>query len=261
MSGFFVARRDAKDNEMQNQDAHRAAALKAVGICFQTRFATANYLFAAGSIMRGQGTHFSDIDLVVVFPSLERAWRESFTVDGFPVEAFVHDHETIAYYMAKDIEAGRPVMLSMVATGTIFGPDIEAARELKAVAERLIAEGPRQLVGPAYDTMRYLISDLADDLRGDRSPDEVAGIAAVLYPKLVDLILLGRGQWTGSGKWGARLVKSCDADLAGALARAFRAAAIGDGRALLKLTDAELARHGGRYFEGYKVLAPIDARE
>jgi len=41
--------------------------------------------------MRGEGNDCSDIDLAVAFPNLPKAWRESFDMEGFPVEAFVQD--------------------------------------------------------------------------------------------------------------------------------------------------------------------------
>ncbi|PSJ57663.1 nucleotidyltransferase domain-containing protein [Pseudaminobacter soli (ex Li et al. 2025)] len=245
---------------MDDQELQHAAAMEVARKCLETRFIGARYLFATGSILRGQGTSFSDIDLVVVFPKLERAWRESFILDGFPVEAFVHDSQTLAYYMEKDVEGGCPTMLSMVATGAIVGPSLKTALAIQTGARRALAEGPRPLAGPAYDTMRYLLSDLADDLRGDRPGDEIAAIAALLYPLLIDFILIGRGQWTGRGKWGPRLLRQFDAHLGAAITQAFAAATRGDSEALLGLADAELERHGGRYFDGYRMLAPLDAR-
>jgi len=58
------------------------------------RYPDAVAVFAAGSIVRGEGTASSDLDLVVVHASLPCAYRESFRFDGYPVEAFVHDDLT-----------------------------------------------------------------------------------------------------------------------------------------------------------------------
>ena len=65
------------------------------------RYADAGAVFAAGSIVRGEGTPFSDLDLVIVYPQLERAYRESFRFDGLPVEAFVHDPATLEYFFTE----------------------------------------------------------------------------------------------------------------------------------------------------------------
>ncbi|PDT04545.1 MULTISPECIES: nucleotidyltransferase domain-containing protein [unclassified Rhizobium] len=225
-----------------------------------SRYAGAAFAYVSGSIMRGEGTAFSDIDLVVMFPSLERAWRESFSEEGFPVEAFVHDPETLAHYLHQDAESGCPVMVNMVATGSIVGPDAERARLIQAKAADVLAAGPKPLAGAGYDMLRYHVTDLADDLRGDRPPEEIAAIAALLYPRLADLILLGRGIWTGRGKWAPRLIRKLDARLAAEFDAAFTLAVQGDGSRLLALADSELALHGGRCFDGFRQEAPMEAR-
>lgn len=245
---------------MNDQDPVAARALTVAERALVSRFSGAACAIVAGSIMRGEGTIASDIDLVVLFPRLERAWRESFIADGVPVEAFVHDPETLAFYFDKDIASGRPVMLSMVASGVVIGPRRSLAEPARLAATRALAAGPRPLAGPAYETMRYMASDLIDDLRGQRPAAEVAAIAAHLYPRLIDLMLLGRGTWTGSGKWGPRLLRRLDSRLADRFDAAITAAASGDGAALLALAETELGRHGGPCFDGYAQLAPLEAR-
>ncbi|MBB2755448.1 UNVERIFIED_ORG: hypothetical protein GGI57_006192 [Rhizobium aethiopicum] len=235
-------------------------ALAAARRCVASRFAGAAFVFVTGSIMRGEGTAFSDIDLVVVFPALERAWRESFIDDGFPVEAFVHDPQTLAHYLHQDADSGYPIMVNMVATGSILGPDIERARLIQAQAAGTLAAGPKPLAGAGYDMLRYQVTDLADDLRGARPPEEIAAIAAQLHQKLADLILLGRGAWAGRGKWAPRVMRKLDAQLAAEFDAAFRLAAEGDGARFLALADSELARHGGRCFDGFRQEAPLEAR-
>lgn len=43
---------------------------------FRSRYEGASFAYVAGSIMRGQGTYLSDIDLVVIYDQLEAARRE-----------------------------------------------------------------------------------------------------------------------------------------------------------------------------------------
>ncbi len=69
--------------------------LRVAGLVRDRRYADAAAVFAAGSIVRGEGTAFSDLDLVVVYPRLPCAYRKSFRCEGYPVEAFVHDPETL----------------------------------------------------------------------------------------------------------------------------------------------------------------------
>jgi predicted nucleotidyltransferase len=49
------------------------------------RYEDAAAVFAAGSIVRGHGTPFSDLDLVVVYAQLPCAYRESFRSGGYTI--------------------------------------------------------------------------------------------------------------------------------------------------------------------------------
>lgn len=242
------------------QDQGIDAALAAARKCLATRFKGASHLFVAGSILRGDGNAFSDIDIVVLYPKLERAWRESFVLDGFPIEAFVQDPETLAYFFEHDAERGVPVIIDMVANGVILGDASAEAAVLQQRAWQILAARPKPLTGAPLDAMRYVLTDLADDLRADRPADEIAATAAQLYPRLIDLMLPGRGHWTGNGKWGPRLLRRLDPALAEVAAETFRDAVLGKPSALVSLTDQELARHGGRCFDGYRSDAALDAR-
>lgn len=42
-----------------------------------SKFPDARTIFLAGSVIRGEGTPSSDLDLVVMFEHLEHGWRES----------------------------------------------------------------------------------------------------------------------------------------------------------------------------------------
>ena len=82
------------------------------------RYPDASAIFAAGSIVRGEGTATSDLDLVVVYASLPSAYRESFRFGGVPVEAFVHDPETLEYFFVDvDRASGVPALPQMVVEG------------------------------------------------------------------------------------------------------------------------------------------------
>jgi hypothetical protein len=58
---------------------------------------------------------------VVIYDHLEAARRESFIVVGIPVEAFVYDEETLAWFVNEDVLRGRPSILNMLAEGTVIG--------------------------------------------------------------------------------------------------------------------------------------------
>ena len=243
------------------ETARIEAAVAAAESVLAARYPDADFAFAAGSIIRGQGTPHSDIDLVVMYGRIDRARRESFRSGGFPIEAFVHDPETLRWFMDQDVARGRPVILTMVAEGRLIGPVTAGAEASRAEATGLLAKGPPPLSAKRRNALRYEITDLVDDLRDRRPPPEMLAIGAALHQRLADLMLLGRGRWTGSGKWIPRLLAALDESLGRDFDEAFRRL-FADGRAdlLIALAEAELRRHGGPLFAGDRREAPADAR-
>jgi hypothetical protein len=246
---------------MTTGTAQIEAALATAQAVMTERYPDADFAFVAGSIIRGQGTAHSDIDLVVVYRRIGRARRESFRSGGFPVEAFVHDPATLRWFMDQDVARGRPSIITMVADGRLVGPVTTGAETLRSEALGLLAKGPPPLAAERRDALRYEITDLIDDLRDRRTPQEMLAIGAALHQRLADLTLLGRGHWTGSGKWIPRLLAALDESLSRDFDEAFRRL-FAEGRAdlLIAFAEAELGRHGGPLFEGDRREAPVDAR-
>src|SRR5215216_7592421 len=81
------------------------------------RYDGARVLFLAGSVMRGEATPASDLDIVVVYGQLPNAYREAFVYAGWPVETFVHDAETLERFFEADRRRGLPALMSMVWEG------------------------------------------------------------------------------------------------------------------------------------------------
>ena len=107
------------------------------------RYPAAEAVFAAGSIVRGQATPYSDLDLVVVQPRLPAAYRESFKFDGYPVEAFVHDAETLEYFFLDgDRPSGVPSLTQMVLEGIEVPVSTASSERLKQRAADVLAGGP-----------------------------------------------------------------------------------------------------------------------
>lgn len=236
-------------------------ALAAAEAVFRSRYDGASFAYVAGSIMRGQGTRLSDIDLVVVYDRLDAARRESFIAKGVPVEAFVHDTETLAWFVNADFSRGCPSILNMIAEGTAIGESVDRAEKLKREVSELLSAGPPILKPAELNALRYEITDAIDDLRGERSPGEVMAIGTMLYPKLVELALRGRCHWNGTGKWAPRLLEAVDASLAAKFEDTFRILFI-SGRCdpVIALAERELELHGGPLFDGDIRFAPASWR-
>jgi predicted nucleotidyltransferase len=239
-----------------------AEALAIAQMVVQSRYESAAFAFAAGSIMRGEGTHLSDIDLVVIYDRLNAARRESFVVQGVPVEAFVHDKETLAWFVNADVARGRPSILNMIAEGTVIGRARDRAELMRRDLMKRLSEGPPDLELSQLNALRYEITDAIDDLRGERNSSEVMAIGTMLYPRLVELALRGRGRWNGTGKWVPRLLAAVDVELARRFDHAFRALFVsGACEPVIALAEQEMAPHGGPLFEGDCRLAPSSWRD
>jgi hypothetical protein len=221
----------------------------------------ADSAFVAGSLMRRQGSATSDIDLVVLHPSPVQAHRESFIFQGIPVETFVHDPETLSWFLEQDRKGGHPALIGMLMEGVLIGPRQDIARDFKKRALKMFVEGPPLLNTDAIERLRYAITDKLDDLETDRTPAERIAIGAALYPLLAELALRGNSRWTGSGKWHARLLNQMDVSVAQQVETAFLSLYDGsDPQAVLRLSKNLLEQHGGRLFSGYHSDAPADWR-
>jgi hypothetical protein len=222
------------------------------------RYPDAGAVFAAGSIARGEGTASSDLDLVVVYASLPRAYRESFRFDGYPVEAFVHDPETLHYFFIDvDRASGIPSLPQMVVEGIEIPAPNDMSRELKRLAASVIATGPPALDPQTEQRMRYFVSDLIDDLRAPRSRDELIGTGARLYEQLADYHLRRQGLWSAKGKAIPRALRQADPELCEKYCQDFSTLFTqGDAADVVRLAEELLRPAGGPLFDGYRADAP-----
>lgn len=166
---------------MNDEISETVAALRA------ERYADCSALFVAGSLVRGEGTAHSDLDLVVIFPALRCAYRESFRFAGYPVEAFVHDPETLEYFFVEvDRVSGIPALPQMVAEGVEVPKPSDLSRALKRRAIAVLEAGPPPLDAEAEARLRYMITDVLDDLRDARSYEELLGTGSQLFEALAN---------------------------------------------------------------------------
>lgn len=226
------------------------------------RYPSATVVFAAGSLVRGEGTSHSDLDLVVILSSVPNAYRESFHFHDFPVEAFVHDSETLRYFFLEvDRPSGAPTLPQMVAEGVVVLDTTGSSRELKELAQSLLAAGPPALTPAQQNQIRYQISDLLDDLRTPRAPLELLAIGSRLFEILADYQLRARQHWSGKGKSLAYALSRKEADLANRYSEAFgRMFISGECEAVIALATRVLEPYGGPLFDGFRVDAPPEWR-
>jgi Nucleotidyltransferase domain len=237
-------------------------AVSAARKIFTERFADAAVMFLAGSIVRGEGTATSDLDLVIVYEYLKPARRETFFYDGFPVECFIHDPETLNYYFTETILSGYIPLVHMVLEGTEIPEPSEFSRGLKALAMKIYGAGPPVPSEQSIDLWRYSITNLADDLREPRSKHELTGTGTELYRSLSDLYLRTRGKWLAKNKNIPKALAAIDGDFQQRFTTAFEELfAQGKAESVLALCEEILAPHGGFLLDGYISSAPPEARK
>jgi Nucleotidyltransferase domain len=246
---------------MNNNHNRSLAPEDCIKALWADRFPTARVIFYAGSVSRGEHTPLSDLDLVVVHDSLPNAYRESFYVSGWPIEAFVHDPQTLRYFFGTDRVGGVPVLAAMVAEGRELPVANEFSRELKQLAREFLAAGPPAWTEAERSRSRYFITDLIDDVRAPRSSTEVHASLARLYEMLATHYFRVRGLWSARGKAIPRRLKEIDESFANTFDDAFRRAFTqGETAALIAMCEMVLGRDGGLLFDGYRADAPADWR-
>jgi hypothetical protein len=219
-------------------------------------------IFLAGSIVRGEGTATSDLDLIVVYEKLEPARRETYIYDGFPVECFIHDPETLNYFYDLARPGGFNPMAQMVLEGIeIPGPSEFSAR-IKALARGYYEPGPPALTADDILLARYSISNLLDDLDEPRSKWELTGTGTELYKSLADLYLRANGKWLAKNKSIPRALLKADPELQQHFCEAFEELfAAGKTEKVAALTGEILAPHGGFIVDGFMHSASPGARK
>jgi hypothetical protein len=225
------------------------------------RYPSASVLFCGGSVVRGEGFPSSDLDIVVLFDHVANAWRESFYFEGWPVEVFAHDAETLAFFVAQDCAGGRPSLAQMISEALVIPAETPSSRAIREWARDVVATRPAVPAMASLAEDRYWLSDLIDDFRDDRSPPELRAVACKLYPLVCNFVLKTRGHWLGSGKTLPGLVARAAPDVSSRLEAAFEAFfKTGDRTGVLSVVQRILEPFGGELFDGFRSDAPASFR-
>jgi predicted nucleotidyltransferase len=224
---------------------------------YLSRYPTAQFLIVAGSLIRGEGTKSSDLDILVVFDRLGSAYRESFVFRDIMVEAFAHDLSTLRYFIYNlDYHEGIPVMATMINEGLVLPQETELSRQVKKLAREHLAEGPAPANAEKVRGMRYSISNLMDDLKDSRNRFEQIATACRLYEELAQLYFATNRFWRGQAKSTPRVMNQYDSEFSLRFHHGFDVLFNdGDDSNLVEVAEEILGATGGYLFEGFKVVA------
>ena len=234
-------------------DMSRLSPEEAARGIFRERYEEARVVFLGGSVMRGEATPTSDLDIVVVYERLPNAYREAFVYGGWPVEAFVHDVGTLAEFFESDRRRGVPALMSMVWEGVEVPEACEFSAGLKRSARELLEAGPPPWDEEELTLRRYRLTDWADDIRYPRSAEELVATGAWLYGDAAEFYFRTRGLWSAHSKTIPRRLREADAAFAERFLRAFETLfAEKRPEPAVALVAELLEPFGGFLFEGFR---------
>ncbi|WP_110943551.1 nucleotidyltransferase domain-containing protein [Virgibacillus senegalensis] len=208
----------------------------------------------AGSVVRGEATTASDLDIIVFDSRLSGAYRESFIEFDWPIEVFVHTFHSYKKYFQQDIDRARPSLPRMVFEGIVLKDTEKQIPGIKKEAEELLSAGPKSWTTRMIAQKRYFLTDVLDDFIGSHHRAEDLLIASTLAQLTSEFYLRVNRQWIGASKWILRALRQYDIDFAERFTLAFDSFyRTGDKEEIIQIVDSVLDPYGGRLFAGFSL--------
>lgn len=226
------------------------------------RYPDAKAVFWAGSVSQGQGSRGSDLDLVIVFELLPYAYREAFIYDGWPIDAFINDCDTLRYFFEESRRGnGISGLCFMILNGREVTNPSAFSEKVKTLAQEAFNAGPVRWDETQIKKERFLLTDILDDIKYPASRDEQIGSAARLLEALAQFYFRSQNKWCASGKSIIRYLKSDNSALALEFIQAFEALfQTGDFQAVELLVKKILNPYGGLFWNGFRLDASTESR-
>ncbi|ATP41032.1 nucleotidyltransferase [Solibacillus sp. R5-41] len=217
------------------------------------RFPSCQGAVLAGSVVRGEETDTSDLDIVVFEKSITSSYRESLIDFGWPIEIFVHNSTSYKQFFEMDYKDAKPSMQRMLLEGIIL-KDEGIIDSIKEEAKEMLEKGPERWTEQIITTKRYFITDALDDFIGCNNRAEEIFIANTLAELVQEFVLRTNGRWIGSSKWVIRALKHYDVKFTEEYVEAFDTFyKTGEKRKIIQLSEKVLEPYGGRLFEGFSL--------
>lgn len=226
------------------------------------RYVDSKAVFWAGSVSEGRGTSASDLDLVIVFEEVAHAYREAFIYDGWPIDAFIHDLDTLRYFF-EESRTGNGIsgLCYMILNGREGTNPGVFSENVKTLAQEFLNAGPAIWDQEQINKERFLITDVLDDIKYPTGRDEQIASASWLLEALGQFYFRSQNKWCASGKSIIRYLKSDNPDLALEFMQGFQGLfQTGNSAALELLVKKILDPYGGLFWNGFRSDAPKESR-
>ena len=226
------------------------------------RYVQAKAIFWAGSVSEGRGTNASDLDLVIVFEKVANAYREAFVYDGWPIDAFIHDLDTLRYFF-EESRTGNGIsgLCYMILNGReVTNPGV-FSENVKTLAQEFLNAGPAIWDQEQINKERFLITDVLDDIKYPTGRDEQIASAAWLLEALGQFYFRSQNKWCASGKSIISYLHNDNPDLASEFTKSFESLFQTGSSVLLELlVKKTLEPYGGLFWNGFRSDAPKESR-
>ncbi|MCJ7839792.1 nucleotidyltransferase domain-containing protein [Lederbergia sp. NSJ-179] len=235
------------------KETKRPTPLEAAQLVIDKHFPNCQAALLAGSVVRGEATATSDLDMVIFDQKLTFSYRESFIDFGWYIECFVHNFTSYREFFENDCKRAKPSMPKMVSEGIV----LRGAKNLDTIkkeANDLLRKGPEKWTIETVNMKRYFLTDVLDDLKGCSKREEAIFLVNALADLSVEFILRMNGQWIGSSKWTIRALKNFDESLAENLVEALEAFYQQDDKDnIIRFAEEILQPYGGLLFNGFSM--------
>jgi hypothetical protein len=226
-------------------------AYKAAELFTLNHFPSSHGALLAGSVVRGEATQTSDLDIVIFDSNLKSAYRESVIEYGWNIEVFVHNLTTYKNFFKSDCERARPSLPKMVSEGIVI-KDSGILDLIKHEANELLDMGPEEWSADTIKLKRYFITDTLDDFIGSTLRAEEIFIANALAELVSEFVLRTNRQWIGTSKWIVRALRNYDEKFACQFVEAFDIFyKTSEKNKIIAMVDDSLQPFGGRLFQGF----------
>lgn len=205
----------------------------------------------AGSVVRGEATETSDLDIVIFDKNSAAPYRESLVDFGWAIEIFVHDLVSYKRYFKIDCERARPTLPKMVSEGIVL-KDEGIITSIKQEANDMLEKGPEEWTAETINTKRYFITDALHDFIGSSNRAEEIFIANALADLVSEFVLRTNRKWIGHSKWVVRALNHYDEQFAKQFVEAFDLFyRTGEKNSVIQFVENMLEPFGGQLFDGY----------
>jgi predicted nucleotidyltransferase len=207
----------------------------------------------AGSVVRGEATETSDLDIVIFDKNISSSYRESLIEFGWAIEVFVHNLNSYKHIFENDYERARPSMPRMVSEGIVLKDD-GIIDSIKNEAKEILDKGPIEWSEETINTKRYFITDALDDFIGSSNRAEEIFIANTLAELVSEFVLRTNRKWIGTSKWVVRSLRHYNEEFANHFVEVFDIFyKTGDKERVIQLVEIVLQPFGGQLFDGFSL--------